>query len=110
MKTIRFLPAFAAALVLAVPLPAYAQQPRVALPSEIDAAGTASKVLNANTVRGFAASAQTGAAQLRVTVSGANYDFPAGLSWSMNSPDAQRFSNAVTLTALVGKFTISTIQ
>lgn len=113
MKTLRFLPALLAALVLAVPLPLYAQnlsQPRIALPTEIDAAGTDERTLNANTVRGFSVSPQSTSAQLRVTVSGATYDFAAGYGWTLNSPDAQRFGNAVTLTALVGKFTISTIQ
>ena len=113
MKTLRFLPALIAALTLAIPIPLYAQQlsqPRIALPTEIDAAGTTTRTLNANTCRGFSVSPQSSTAQLRVTVSGANYDFALGYGWTMNSPDTQRFGNAVTLTALAGKFTISTIQ
>ena len=81
--------------------------PVIVLPIEIDAAGAASNTFPAGTLRAFTAAPHTSAAQLRTTIDGVNYDFPAGAAWEQASPTGIKFGNQIILTALVGKFTIS---
>jgi len=114
MKPLRHLLVIVAAFVLAHPLPLAAQispnSPWVNLPTTITFGGTATQTIKAGTCTAFAVSPTSGSAQLRVTISGSTYDFTVGDGWSLTSPNGLKFGNDVTLTALAGAFTISTLR
>lgn len=85
--------------------------PTVTLPTLIDSAGTAAETVPLGGYRSFTVQPVDASSQLRVTLGGKDFDFPAGLGWSVQSPNGALFSaQDVILTSLAGQFVITKLQ